>query len=128
MLTDPQILMLAVALAVKHFAADFLLQNSRIIAEKGQFGKPGGILHVLWHGGFSLPALLLCGVAPMVAAVITMIEMVVHYAIDFGKEAVSRRLRDTPADRRYWATFGFDQLLHYLCYIAMIAVAAQYPA
>ena len=128
MLSDPQILMLATALVVKHFAADFLLQNARIIREKGQFGKPGGILHVLWHGGLTLPALLLCGVVPLVAAVITTVEMVVHYAIDYGKDAVSRKLRDTPADRRYWATFGFDQMLHHLCYIAMIAVAAQYPA
>lgn len=116
-------LALVAALAAKHFVADFLLQSDRIIREKGLYGRLGGIIHVLWHGGMSLLVLMLFGLPPRVALVLSLTEMVVHYHIDYAKDAVSRRLRDTPADRRYWATFGFDQLLHHLTYVAMVAIA-----
>ncbi len=128
---------LLVGLVIKHFVADFLFQTNWMAINKGTFLHPGGLAHSGLHALFTLvllvlakayvPAgwLLICG--------ITVAEFVIHYAIDYGKMNLDKKLNYShltfengePTSRvithtGYYLLLGADQLLHYLTYAAII--------
>ena len=110
-------------LACKHFVADYLLQPDWIRRDKGRYGGRGGVVHAAAHGALSVPACLVLGLDAAPAFLLCAAEAVLHYHIDFAKARISARLGDGPERWRFWAFFGFDQLLHQLTNIAMLAVA-----
>jgi hypothetical protein len=57
---------------------------------------------------------------PEDAVTLALMDSFVHYHIDWSKTNLSRGLGIT--DRQYWVWFGLDQTLHYLTYIAIIAI------
>jgi len=122
--TGTQAALLALALfATKHFVADFLLQTDWMHRGKGVYGHPGGLAHAGLHMLGSLPALLILGSGPLVLLLLMMGEGLVHYHIDWTKEALTRRFRTNPAHRPFWLLLGADQYLHHLTYLAMTAIA-----
>lgn len=126
MLLDPLsnyfALHLIAALLIKHFIADFLLQTRYILDNKHIYGHFGGILHVLIHGLLSLGILITAPVSWLLAIALAVGEAVVHYHIDWVKERINRAFNWSATDSLYWMSFGFDQLLHHLTYVAMIAI------
>ena len=104
---------------IKHFLADFLLQLPYMVADKGQYGAPGGLQHCWIHG--VLTFFVLIGFArPEDAVTLALIDSAVHYHIDWAKTNLSRGL--TVQDHRFWVWFGLDQTLHYLTYVAIIGI------
>jgi hypothetical protein len=120
--------------AAKHCVADFVLQTDWMFRGKGIYGHPGGLAHAGLHMLASLPALALLAwglgltPAPALAAIgiLTLAEGIVHYHIDWSKEALARHLDATPDTRRFWVLIGADQLLHTLTYIALTATKLSF--
>jgi hypothetical protein len=109
-------------LQVKHFICDFALQSTFQVRTKGIYGHPGGFLHAGIHILGTIPVFLLIRPSLGLGIGILVAEFVVHYHIDWSKEQVLRRLGLTTADGGYWIALGFDQLLHQLTYVAIVAV------
>jgi hypothetical protein len=113
------VIVLLALFGIKHFLADFLWQFPYMVQEKGHYGAPGGLTHAGIHG--ILTFFVLIGfVRPEDAVTIALIDLAVHYHIDWAKINLSRGL--TIKDYRFWVWFGLDQALHYLTYVAIIAI------
>ena len=119
-------ILILVALAVlmaKHMAADFFLQSTYQYRNKGTYGHPGGLLHSGIHVALTpLVYLVIAPVSLLLVAGIAIGEFVVNYHIDWTKEQIVRRFGWTPETSRFWNALGFDQFLHGLTYLAIVAV------
>jgi hypothetical protein len=123
MINEPTILLLMTAFAVKHWLCDFVLQTSHQIATKGQYGSLGGISHALTHGAGTAVVLILfaiSGVGLYEIAFLATLDVVFHYHIDWFKQRMTRGM--TTAYPKFWIWLGFDQLLHTLTYIVIVAL------
>jgi hypothetical protein len=110
------------ALELKHFLCDFVLQTEYQVRTKGIYGHFGGFIHSGLHIIGSIPALLILGASTKAMAIILAVEFVIHYHADWMKIAVDRRTRWGMDDQRYWILFGLDQLIHQLTYIGILFV------
>ncbi|PRY85077.1 DUF3307 domain-containing protein [Donghicola tyrosinivorans] len=109
-----------IALQVKHVLFDFCCQTGWILEGKARYGAAGGVLHAGLHGAGSFLVLLFVAALP-VALVLSLLEAVAHYHIDWLKARVGDKA-DTGSPR-YWCLFGLDQLLHQLTMITVLAIA-----
>ena len=110
-------------LFIKHFICDFPLQaNSWMYRNKGTYLHPGGIAHAGIHSMGTLLVLApFIGSASLMYAVI---DMIVHYHIDWAKMNISKRYDLQPNNSEcFWILLGFDQLLHHLTYFMIIYLA-----
>lgn len=112
------------ALQIKHFLGDFVLQSTYQFRTKGIYGHPGGFIHSGIHIAGTLPVLLLYTFNPVSIAAILLAEFVVHYNTDWLKAKIDRTYHWGYSDQRYWMLFGADQLLHQLTYLAILYVLA----
>lgn len=117
-MTTAAIILFALLL-LKHFVCDFVLQTPWQIGQKGIYGARGGLVHSGIHVAGTLVALL--AVRPPLSVIVTVlvVEFIVHYHIDWGKEQTVKRL-DWRVGARFWNAIGFDQLLHGLTYLAIV--------
>jgi hypothetical protein len=115
-----EVLFIMFLLILKHFVCDFWLQFDYMIKQKGTYGAEGGRHHALMHTAGTFLALAIAIPSIEVAVVMSFLDGVVHYHIDWAKMKLSRHL--TPADHEYWCFIGADQMLHYLTYIGIIAI------
>ncbi len=113
------IIVLLALFGIKHFLADFLWQFPFMVRDKGRYGAEGGMTHALLHGVLTF-FVLIGFTRPEVAVTLALIDSVIHYHIDWAKTNLSQDL--TIEDHRFWVWFGLDQTLHYLTYIAIIAI------
>lgn len=120
------LLLVLVALQAKHLLADYVLQNTYMVRNKGHYGHPGGLLHAGVHAGFSAAVLAAAGVSWAVVIGIAFGEWLLHYHIDWAKERAGQRLRMTLAMARFWAMHGFDQFLHHVTYVGIIWLLARW--
>jgi len=108
------------ALQVKHFLCDFVLQTEYLVRTKGIYGHVGGFIHSGLHMVLSIPALLIMQ-APLRAIVIIMIgEFLIHYHTDWTKANVDAYFDWGQSNAKYWMVFGADQLIHQLTYLAIV--------
>ena len=115
-------LLIVTLLLAKHFLCDFVLQTAYILNNRRIYGHPAGILHVAIHGLGSLAAFLVAGAELKFAiALIIAAEMVAHYHIDWSKDVLQGRLKLSTNDRPFWWFLGFDQFLHQITYVLMVA-------
>ena len=106
---------------VKHFIADFLMQYDYMLREKGIYGATGGVHHAIVHASWTFLILVFfCDNANTIIA-LSFADFVLHYHIDYFKQKLNKGL--TSADRQFGVWLGLDQALHYLTYIAIIALA-----
>jgi hypothetical protein len=88
--------------------------------KKGVWLDPIGISHSLDHIWTSMLALLVYSLFFYVSAlqiiVITFIEGVLHYAIDYLKVKYGCKDNTKPL---FWNQFGLDQLAHQVTYLAI---------
>lgn len=107
---------------IKHFFADYMLQQGSMLTGKGDLRSPGGYLHAGVHAVFSLVVLLFAAVPFMTIVWLVLAEFVVHYALDFGKVRLTSHVQSNQNPRLFWALHGLDQLFHQFTYVAMIWV------
>lgn len=122
-MTGLDILILLTLFQLKHFVADYPLQNYQMVVEKGQYGRRGGIYHSLIHSALTFTAFAVFNysVFPVeytTAIAIAATEFFIHYHIDWAKMQMSKRF--TTEQKGFWNWIGFDQLLHHLTYIGFV--------
>lgn len=123
------ILCVLVALQVKHFLADFPLQNVYMLGK----GKKG-IDWILPLGAHCSVHMILSG---MIIAVynpaylwLAIVEFFAHFMIDRMKATYKLPAGQWAIEEKgkylskYYLAFGLDQLAHGLCYCAMIYIMA----
>lgn len=115
---------LLLALNLKHFIADFLLQPPFMYLNKGTYGHVGGISHSMLHALMtmfiiaSMVTFLALPVAPMLCVLIGLMEFIVHYHTDWAKVKLTKKFNLSPTNsEKYWWLLGADQLIHALTYI-----------
>jgi hypothetical protein len=126
-MTVIEILILLALFQIKHFLADYPLQNRQMVTEKGSYGKRGGVYHSLIHSVTTLVALgvfdyFVHAIDFGLAVAISLSEFVIHYHIDWSKMQMSRRF--STEDKGFWNWIGFDQLLHHATYIGFAWILA----
>lgn len=114
------ILLLLVLLQLKHFIVDFVWQTPEEIEHKGTYLDYRGVGHSIKHGLGTLIVLWALGASFEISWLYGALDFIIHYHIDWFKMNVSRNL--TPADRAFWIWLGFDQALHHLTYIMIVAI------
>jgi hypothetical protein len=103
-------------LITKHFVADFLYQPPWMWKNKGTFWHPGGIAHAGLHALLSFSIVWFYSLPQ--AAVVAFAEFIAHYVIDYCKMNVNAFFGwRCDASEKFWWLLGFDQYLHYLCYL-----------
>jgi hypothetical protein len=110
------ILILLALLQVKHWYIDFVNQSTVEVASKGIYGDLAGINHSLKQGlGTMLCVVLVTGTPYiMYAAILGLLDLVLHYHIDWTKMNYGNRDITTPA---FWNHLGLDQMAHQLTYL-----------
>ncbi len=117
-----EILALLVLLQIKHWYADFVIQTYMQTVKKGVWLNPIGISHSMDHVWGTLVVLLLFSFFHHISVfgilIISLIEGVIHYIIDYVKVRYGCKDNTKPL---FWNQFGMDQLAHQLTYISMVA-------
>lgn len=116
-------LALLCGLTVKHFLCDFVFQTPYQLDNKRRYGHPGGLIHAGIHAAATLALLLAFKVRPELALGLSAAEFALHYHLDWAKEVAAARFvaRGRAA---FWNLIGFDQMLHHLTYLAIVAIVA----
>ena len=116
-----EILLLMFLLQVKHWYADFGIQTYTQTVRKGIYGDLVGISHSCDHLLWTLFAILIFSVFhyvhPAEILLISLIESLLHYHIDWLKVKFGSKDATTP---RYWREFGLDQLAHQVTYLGIV--------
>tara|TARA_B100001057_G_scaffold479914_1_gene552145 strand:+ start:3655 stop:4014 length:360 start_codon:yes stop_codon:yes gene_type:complete len=115
-------LALITLLLIKHIIADYFMQYSWMIRDKGTYGAWGGIAHSGWHAILTLLVLSIFNLPLVWIILMSIFDGVVHYHVDYVKSNIWKTKGYTPANQMYWITHGVDQLLHLLTYVAIVAL------
>ena len=111
------------ALFLKHFVFDFVLQGPYQYLNKGTYGHPGGILHSGLRAVSSFVVLFYFFPSLSALAAVCFAEFLIHYHVDWAKMNLNKHWGLKPDNSEYfWWLLGADQLLHYLTYFGMILV------
>ncbi len=110
-------------LFIKHFICDFPLQTSPwMYRNKGIYLHPGGITHAAVHGVGAL--LVLTPFVGVTALKFALLDMLIHYHIDWAKMNIGKRYNLRPDNSNwFWILLGFDQFLHQLTYFLIVFLA-----
>lgn len=119
------LLILLVALQIKHFVLDFAYQPPYMWMNKGTLGHPGGIIHAGLHALMSF-ILVLTVSSVSVALTVLLFEFVAHYLIDYAKMNINRiKGWKCNTHSEFWILAGLDQLLHQFTYIIILMMVAN---
>ena len=117
-MTSTVFLLLAL-FGIKHFIADFAMQYSYMVCDKGTYGAAGGLHHAATHALWTFLILIPFVHSADQLLILPLLDGLAHYHIDWAKQQLNRGL--TSADRQFWIWLGADQALHYLTYVGIIS-------
>lgn len=118
-------------LQIKHFVFDWWFQTAEEVEHKGIFLDPKGITHSLKHGIGTAACLCLArtlpgaGISPEAIIQLSLLDLSVHYTLDWSKQNISSSLSLTPSGKGFWVLMGLDQLLHQLTYLLLVYLAVS---
>ena len=118
---------LLVVFQLKHFVADFPLQNHYMLQKKKSDWSfvPPLALHCAIHGGLTL--IIVCLVQPQLWW-LSIFDFVIHFTMDRIKAGPRYlgRFHDV-SKTSFWIALGFDQMVHHLTHLWIIwmLVASQ---
>jgi hypothetical protein len=106
---------------IKHIVADYFMQYSWMVKDKGTYGAWGGLAHSGWHGLLTTAVVWhLTGLHWFLLILFGLFDAVIHYHVDFVKSNIWKYKNYGPKDQMYWVTHGIDQLIHFFTYIFII--------
>ena len=109
-------------LLVKHFIWDFYYQPAYMWQNKGIFGHWGGISHSGIHAFTTYIILCFFVDSTEFALLLAVGEFVIHYITDYAKMNINRiKGWGATTHDEFWQLTGFDQLVHQLTYVVIIA-------
>ncbi len=113
-----------VSLLICHFLADFCLTTKSMIRAKSNGREAIPILlHACVHAILLTTVLLFYGVSLSGCITAFLLELGTHFVIDFLKATATVHIPSLQDITRkpYWVVFGFDQLLHLLVIVVIVA-------
>ncbi len=113
-MTISTIFLILLALQVKHYLADYVFQSGWMVQHKGIYGHPAGLAHAGLHAVMTAVVLIVAPVTLAVALLVSLGEFILHYHMDWAKDAILKRSTVTPKDWYYWVITGLDQFVHQL--------------
>ncbi|MGR3615070.1 MAG: DUF3307 domain-containing protein [Paracoccaceae bacterium] len=113
------VLLLLVALQIKHMFADYFMQTPKMLAGRGEYFHFGRAQHAAVHAAGSILVFLVFGAPVVFTIIIAAIEWVIHFNIDYCKARYSDCHKLNPGQAAFWRAAGVDQAAHHLTYIAM---------
>jgi hypothetical protein len=119
------VLLLLVALQIKHVICDGPMQTLRMVKDKSVYGKTFGLMHGVVHVVGCLLVLLLFGLPITLAASLALLDGVIHYHIDFAKENIVKRMNWGYSDGPYWWAIITDQTLHHMTALLLVWLALK---
>lgn len=119
------VLLLIAALQVKHFICDGPLQTRAMVEAKGHYGRARGILHALIHAAGTVLVLAGFGFAASIVLLLGLLDLAIHYHVDFTKENVVRKAGWTPSHAPFWWALSADQTAHQLTYLLIAYIALK---
>jgi Protein of unknown function (DUF3307) len=119
------VLLLLVALQIKHVICDGPMQTLRMVKDKSVYGKPYGLLHGLVHAAGCVLVLLLFGLPITLAASLALLDGVTHYHIDFSKENFVKYMGWSYTDGPFWWSIITDQTLHHMTALLLVWLALK---
>ena len=123
------LLILMLCFQVKHLFIDYFFQTKYEYENKGNVLHPGGWQHAFKHGLATWLIIMFVAAQPISGLVFGVIEVVLHYAIDWTKVNMSKLFKwsqSSPTQLQifsnwYFHAIGIDQFLHQLTYALIIA-------
>lgn len=116
-------LLFAAALMVKHIICDGPLQTLAMVRAKSHYGRPLGLLHAAVHVAGTFLICVFFGLGLQTAALLAVLDGVLHYHVDFAKENLVRMKSWTATDGQFWWAMTTDQALHHLTYLLLTYLA-----
>jgi hypothetical protein len=107
-------------LFVKHWYIDFVNQSEEEVHGKGIYGNAYGIMHSLKHGIATAAIFMLALHNFEISWILGMIDMAIHYHVDWAKININKRYNYTIENPKFWAWLGADQLAHSLSYLFLL--------
>lgn len=109
------------ALQLKHFIIDFVLQTPYMYLNKGTINHPGGHLHAGLHALITFYIFFLFMPSTLILFYVCLLEYVWHYITDYSKVNICKKYNwKADNSEEFWYAMGADQLSHQLCYIVMV--------
>lgn len=118
-------LLLVTLFFIKHTIADYFMQYSWMIKDKGTYGAWGGIAHSGYHGLLTFGVLILFISDLLLVIALSIADMLIHYHVDYVKSNFWKEKKLTAMDQAYWVAHGVDQLAHFLTYIGIIYILCE---
>lgn len=119
-----QIFFLLIAFQVKHYLADFPLQNSYML---GKFYRKGWVLplasHCAIHAVFTISIVFFINPALWWLAIV---DFVLHFIMDRIKASPDLLGRWQINQPQFWNALGFDQAFHHLTHYGIIWILITY--
>lgn len=117
------VLSLVAAFQLKHFVCDGLLQTKAMVDSKSKYGETLGIVHSAIHGIGTAVVLLLWLPVGSVVLGLALLDVVVHYHVDYTKENIVKRAGWTTANSKFWWALSADQTVHQFTYVVLTYLA-----
>ncbi len=122
------VFLLLISLLICHFLADYCLTTPQMIEAKASGKHLQHIgLHAAVHATLMVVVLLAFCVSFVVVSALYALELISHFAIDYGKGFLGRKfpaLGDN-TKKPFWVLYGLDQLLHLLVIVAIVYSAVS---
>ena len=120
------IFFLLILFQLKHFIADFPLQNSYML---GKFNHSGWILplfsHASTHAGLTFTICIAISQDLTLSLLLALLDLVSHFWIDRLKASPNFGGQFKPSEPIFWHLLGLDQLAHHLVHYAIIFALIQ---
>lgn len=105
---------------IKHFLADYLLQNKYML---NKFNLTGWILPLSAHAG--VHALFTFGIVTAILSlqlgiILALFDFIAHFTIDRIKASPNLLGRFKPDQDAFWITIGLDQMAHHFVHYIII--------
>lgn len=112
---------------LKHFIADFPLQNSYML---GKFNHQGWILpllsHAAVHAGLTFAICIAVSQSLILSLILALLDLVSHFCIDRLKASPNYGGQFKPSEPIFWHLLGLDQLAHHLVHYFIIFTLIQH--
>jgi Protein of unknown function (DUF3307) len=117
------VLALIASLQAKHFICDGLLQTKAMVDSKSVYGDRMGLVHAAIHGIGTVLILAVFVFKFSLVLGLAVLDMVIHYHVDYAKENIVKRSGWSSHDAKFWWALSADQMLHQFTYLLLAGLA-----
>lgn len=121
-ITPDLVLYLMAGFITKHVIADYFLQTGWMLAGRDVYLHIGRLAHAGMHAIGTGLVLGIAGTPVGLMAVLSLVDLVIHFHVDWAKARYSEHKGATPYEAAYWRAMGTDQAAHLFTYVGLVWV------